>query len=76
MKSQSKVFRDFWPAQVGIDDQDARVDTLSERARQVESGDGLAIAGACARDGQDSKAGFPAEKFHIMAERTILVGRK
>jgi hypothetical protein len=61
-------------SEVGVDQEHTSLRRLGEGSRQVDGGDGLAVARARARYCDDLKTCRPVELFHGMAERAILLG--
>src|SRR5215472_10960521 len=60
--------------EIGVDQQDASVAGLGESTREIDGGDGLAIAGARARHGDHLEIGRPPELLDDVTERSVLLG--
>jgi hypothetical protein len=64
------------PPQIGVDQQDAGIGFARQRARQVDRGERLAVAGAGTRDGNDLERPLLAQLLELEAKPLIALGGK
>jgi hypothetical protein len=71
---QTQIPRHRGLPEVGVHDQHARLRCLSDRAREIDRGQGLAVAGPRAGHGHDREIGGLVQVLHAELQRPILLG--
>ena len=71
---EAQLARDRRAPKIHVGEEDPRVGSLGERAREIDRGRRLAVADAGARDADDLQLGVPAQRLHDMAEHAVVLG--